>query len=734
MHMNLVLKPRPFWLSVGCFVGTAVLSVTTVLAADKDNVELQEVNVTAKKASDTKPVKGYQATRSTSATRTDTELVNVPQAITVITRDFMQDQSMQSIADAVRYVPGVQAAQGEGNRDQLVLRGNQTSGDLFVDGLRDDIQTYRDLYNTDRIEVLKGPNGMIFGRGGAGGVINRVSKKAGWDPVKDLSVSYGSFDHRRITADYGQGLTDDIAFRINGVYENSNSYRDGVSLERFGITPTFTIKPDDKTDIMLSAEYFKDQRVGDRGIPSVNGPGDSRLNNRPYNISNYDQFFGNARQSPTETETVAFNAIISHAFDNGIQVKNSTRLAFYDKYYQNVYADGSVKNNGMLDIGAYRDETKRENLINQTDISWNAMTGSIEHKLLTGLEINVQDTQNNRTTPSTASETDGAGKFATVSALTPFATAPDFNRLFRKQQSDFTVVGTYLQDQIIFNPHWQAVVGLRHDRIDTDFRDLIGNKQFNITNNLWSPRAGLIFKPSTTSSLYANYSSAYVPRAGDQLIGISTINSSSTAFLAPEKFINKEIGFKWDIDTNLSLTAAAFHLERQNIAVADPSVPGQILLLDGQVTKGLEVGLTGQVTDQWQVFGAFTLQEGEVTKTQNNTNANNIIPKGSALALTPTRTFSLWNKYQINEVWAVGLGMITRSEMFAATPTATQSTVLPGYTRFDAAIFAKISPKWDAQINIENLTNKDYALFAHNNNNITPGAPLNARATLNYHF
>jgi catecholate siderophore receptor len=198
---SLKLTPQPVLNALGLLLSSSILSISSLAAAETSPQELKEVEVTAEKESDTKPVKGYQAKRSTTATRTDSELVDVPQAITVITRDFIQDQSMQSIADAVRYVPGVQAAQGEGNRDQLVLRGNQTTGDLFVDGLRDDIQTYRDLYNTDRIEVLKGANGMIFGRGGAGGVVNRVSKKAGWDPVRDISVSYGSFEHRRIAAD-----------------------------------------------------------------------------------------------------------------------------------------------------------------------------------------------------------------------------------------------------------------------------------------------------------------------------------------------------------------------------------------------------------------------------------------------------------------------------------------------------------------------------------------------------
>lgn len=717
---------RPILLSVGVFFSSALLSATAV-AATEEVTELKEVEVTAKKESDTKPVKGYQAKRSTTATRTDTALVNVPQAITVITRDFMQDQSMQSIADAVRYVPGVQAAQGEGNRDQLVLRGNQTTGDLFLDGLRDDIQTYRDLYNTDRIEVLKGANGMIFGRGGAGGVVNRVSKKAGWDAVNDLSVSYGSFDHRRIAADYGQGLSDELAFRLNAVYENSHSYRDGVALRRYGVTPTFTIKPGDKTEIILSAEYFKDERIADRGVPSLIGSDNSNLNNRPYRISDYDKFFGSAKLSPTATETVAFNAAISHAFDNGVQVKNSTRLAYYDKYYQNVYARSSVSNAGTLQLGAYRDNTKRENLINQTDVTYTTNTGNITHTLLAGMELAAQDTTNKRLTP-----VGGENLGTTVTAENPLLSGITFNNVTRDQKSDFTATAFYVQDQIIFNPQWQAVVGLRHDHLNTRYTDLRPANFANIevSNNLLSPRAGLIYKPTADSSIYVNYSTSYVPRAGDQLIGLTV----SSATFKPEKFINKEVGAKWDITPNLALTAAIFKLERENVLAADPSNTGNSILLDGQETTGLELGAAGKVTDQWQVMGAFTLQDGEITERQANSTAANVINKGAELAMTPTRTFSLWNKYQINDTWAVALGVVSRSEMYAATPTVGASTVLPGYTRFDAAIFAKLSPQWDAQINIENLTNKDYALFAHNNNNITPGAPLNARATLNYHF
>lgn len=709
-------------------LGVTFLFNQQLCVADSSEITLEELKVVSPKYNDTKPVKGYNAKQSTTATRTDTDLINVPQAVTVITKDLMADQSMQSIADAVRYVPGVQAAQGEGNRDQLVLRGNNTTSDLFVDGLRDDIQTYRDLYNTDRIEVLKGPNGMIFGRGGAGGVVNRVSKKAGWSPVKEVTLSAGSFDHKRISADYGQGLSDTVAFRLNAVYEDSGSYRDGVNLKRYGLAPSLTVRPSDNTKIELGAEYFKDDRIADRGVPALAGAGNSQLNIRPYNIGNRDQFFGNAQLSPSVAETGAFNAIITHAFDNGVQIKNSTRLANYDKFYQNVFANGAVTNAGQVQLAAYNDKTQRDNFINQTDVTYTAKLAGLEHKILVGAEFNFQDTINQRFTP-TGSTTDN-GNFAVVSATNPFAVPVNFNQLRRDQKSDVTLVGVYLQDQIILNEHWQAVVGVRHDKVDTDYTNLLPASfaKISVSDSFVSPRAGLIYKPTENSSIYANYSTSYVPRAGDQLVSLTVVNAS----FAPEKFINKEIGVKWDILPNLALTTALFKLERENIQATDPNNNAQQILLDGQETTGLELALNGKLTEKLQTMASYTLQDGEITKQQGS--GNSAILKGSDLALTPSQSFALWNKYQINDRWAVALGVVGRSEMYALLPTASASTILPGYTRFDAAVFAKITPEWHAQINIENLTNKEYALTAQNNNNITPGAPLNLRATLNYQF
>lgn len=723
-------------------VALATLTLYTPLSfAEQEALTLDEVEVVSDVISDTQPVKGYNAKKSITATKTDTDLIDVPQSVTVITQDLIKDMSLQSMTEVVQYVPGVQASQGEGNRDAVNFRGaGVTTGDFYLDGVRDDIQTYRDFYNTDRIEVLKGANAMIFGRGGSGGVINRVSKEAGWDPVRELSLSYGAYDHKRTTIDIGDAISEGAAFRINAVYEDSDSYRDGVDLERYGITPTFTFKPSEQTKIVLSAEYFKDKRIGDRGMPSLrSGEGPSGdLNNRPFDIGDHSTFYGNARLSPNETETVAFNALIEHAFDNGLTLRNRTRYADYDKYYQNVFASSSVNNtNGNFSVSAYRDDTDRENLINQTDLIYNLKFDQIEHKLLAGVELGYQDTKNSRLRPQNGTGGGNERLTTTQNVSDPTFTGPVLLNTFsrnRKSQADIT--SFYLQDQIVLSPMWEVILGVRHDRFEVEHTNLLNGQRLDNTDNKVSPRGGLIFKPIENLSIYASYSQTFVPRAGDQLADLTF----SSASFRPEKFINQEVGVKYDITPALSLTAAVYKLDRENIAIINPSDPSETILVDGQETKGFELGIAGKITSKWSIFGGYAYQDGETTKdvlTFNNMGTrtpNNDILKGAELGQTPEHTFSLWNRYDFNETWGAAIGVISRSEMFALTPTASQSTILPGYTRYDAAIYGKFSESLRLQVNLENLTNKEYALSAHNNNNIVPGSPFTGRATLIYNF
>jgi catecholate siderophore receptor len=277
---------------------------------------------------------GYRTAAAKSATKTQTPFRDVPQSITVVTNQLMRDQLMTSVADVVRYVPGITTHQGENNRDQIIVRGNSSSADFFVNTVRDDVQYYRDVYNLDRIEALKGPNAMIFGRGGAGGVINRVTKEASLQQVRELALLGGSYGNERFTSDLGQSLAKTVAVRLNGMFESSDSFRHDVSLDRYGVRPALTFTPSDRTTVKLAYEYLHDTRVADRGITSFRGaPAD-------VDIATY---YGDPSNSHVRANVNPASATIEHRVGR-VVVRNHTLFGAYDRFYQN-YVPGAVTTN-----------------------------------------------------------------------------------------------------------------------------------------------------------------------------------------------------------------------------------------------------------------------------------------------------------------------------------------------------------------------------------------------------
>lgn len=651
----------------------------------------------------------YTVKSSSTATKTDTLLRDTPQSITVITKELMRDQNMQNLSDVVRYVPGIVTAQGEGNRDTAVFRGNSSTSDFYIDGIKDDVQYFRDFYNIESVEALKGSNAMIFGRGGSGGVINRISKQAGWTPVREASVTLGQWDLRRGTADYNHVINDNVAVRLTAMAEKSDSYRDGVNIERYGVNPTVAIRAGKNTSVVLGYERFHDDRVADRGIPSQNG--------HPYR-TDPSQFFGNQEQSPVWARVDAFNATIDHDFGNGVSLRNRTRYADYDKFYQNVFANGAAAN-GNVTLASYSTATQRTNLFNQTDVFFSLNTGSIKHKLVAGVELGRQETDNLRKT----------GPGGSVPLSNPRLNGPF---VFATSGSDAnnhgvaTVASVYLQDQIEFSPQWQVIAGVRYDRFNVDFQNnaLANKPRFEVRDTPVSPRLGLVYKPFEAMSLYGSYSIAYVPRAGEQL---GSLNARVSAF-DPEEFKNMEIGAKWDIRPDLSASAAIYQLDRSNVAIISPSNPAQSILVDGQRTKGVELGLSGKINPQWSVMGGYAYQDAKLA---NATNDNDKTLNGATLAMVPKHTFSLWNRYDLDSQWAAGLGVSYRDSIYASVDN---KVTLPNYTRVDVALFYKLNKNYQLQANVENLLNKDYYASAHNNNNITPGSPRALRVTLNATF
>ncbi len=669
---------------------------------------LPTITVSAKVSS------GYTVPKISTATKTNTPLIDIPQSISVVTQEAIKDQNILSMSDAVRYVPGMGISQGEGNRDALVFRGNRSTADFFVDGIRDDVQYFRDIYNIERVEVLKGPNGMIFGRGGSGGVINRVVKEAGWSPIQEITAQAGSFNAKRVALDVGQGINEVAAVRLNAMYEDSGSFRDGVDLKRYGVNPTVTLMPTNNTKVVLNAEYFKDERVADRCISSFQG--------RPLN-TNVSTFFGDPNRSPTNSELKAVNALIEHKFDNEVTIRNRTRYAAQDKFYQNVYPNAVNAAGTDVAINAYNDTTQRNTFFNQTDLLFSLNTGKVKHDLVVGLEIGRQETDSLRRTGffnNTATS-------VTAPLTNPITTVPI---TFRTQASDADnhsvtkQTALYLQDQIKLLPQLQAILGVRYDRIEVDFRknNAAPALDINTKDNFFSPRVGLVYKPIETVSIYTSYSLSYLPRAGEQLTSLTVTNQA----LEPEKFKNVEVGAKWDIQPNLALTTALFQLDRTNVIIPDPNNGAISRLGGGQRNKGFELGLAGRITPAWSVMGGYTYQDGVITNTLSST-----AREGAVLAELPKNNFSLWNRYDINPRWGVGLGVINRGAMF----TSTDNTVrLPGFTRVDAAVYARIDKNMRAQLNIENLFDTKYFASAQNNNNISPGSPIAARVSLIANF
>jgi catecholate siderophore receptor len=660
------------------------------------------------------PVNGYRATQSSTFTKTDTPLKEVPASISVVPAQLIKDQAMQGMADIFRYVPGAISAQGENNRDQVILRGISTSADFYLNGVRDDPQIFRDLYNAERVEVLKGPGGMIFGRGGAGGVVNRVTKKPTFGRTAEASVTAGSYDQLRTTLDYGTVINDKVAFRLNAMAETADSFRNGVDLKRFGINPTLAIVLSERTLLNLDFEHYRDGRTPDRGNPSLNG--------KPFLLGR-STFFGNADQSTSHSFVDGFSAILDHDFGSGVTLRNTFRSTRYDKFYQNVYPGSAVSGAGTLTLSAYNNNNERTNIFNQTDLVSKFSTGTLQHTLLAGVEVGHQNSDNKRNTGFF-----GANTSALVSAANPFAVATIFRPNGTDANNNVTsdITGVYLQDQITLSPQWKILAGVRYDRFEVDFDDrrtLVTATDLARTDTAYSPRGGLIWTPTAASTYYLNYSCAFLPSAEQLSLANGTVD------LSPETAKNYEGGARWDLLPNLTLSAAVFRTDRNNVKVTDPTNPTLFVKTGLQRTQGIEVGLQGDVTDRWQVYGGYANLHGRVVNPlTTGTTPGATVAAGTKLPLVPNNTFSLWNKFNLLNGWAAGVGLVYQDESFASI---SNTVTISSFWRTDGAVYYTFAGgKTRVALNVENIFDRTYFPTVDGDNNITVGAPRNARLTL----
>jgi catecholate siderophore receptor len=653
--------------------------------------------------------KGYRPTLSSSSTRTLTPIREIPQAITSFSAPLLRDLNLPTVARAMEYVPGVVMGQGEGHRDAPTIRGQSTTADFYVDGVRDDAQYYRDTYNVAQLDALKGSNAAVFGRGGGGGVINRVMKQAQFTPVYSGRAETGSWNQRRFSLDVGQRIAPHTAGRVNVLHEAGDGFRRAFDYERSGINPTVAVLAGPVL-VQAGGEHFSDRRTVDRGIPSFAGapaPLDARA------------FVGDPTQNHGTLTAQSGYVMATWSARPGLQLRTHARTYHYDKFYQNTFANSGLNSAGtQFTIGGYNNSNDRHSLFNQTDLVWEASRGAVKQTLLVGTEVSRQRTDNYR---ETAYFNNTATSF-TVTPASPTVTVPV---TWRQSATDAnnrattTVAAAFVQEQLKLGTHVSLLGGVRHDRFTMALTDRRTGNQFDRTDNLLAPRGALIITPASPISLYGSWSMSYLPSSGDQFGSLT----ASTETIKPEAFRNREVGLKWAFLPTVDVTAAWFVLDRSNTTAPDPLDATRLVQTGRQQTHGTELGLQGAVTSRWDIMGGVALQRARIVSRTSAARA------GASVPLVPHTTASVWNKLRITRQSSVSLGVVHQGDRYAAVDNTVR---LPAFTRLDGSVFLNLPRGLSTQVHLENVLDTRYTATSQGNNNIMPGTGRTVRLVLAY--
>ncbi|MFJ4289338.1 TonB-dependent receptor [Cupriavidus sp. NPDC089707] len=660
---------------------------------------------------------GYNPPNAVSATKTEAPLRDVPQTVNVVTAEVMRDQHATSMQDALKNVPGVSFSHGDGQRDQVSIRGFTAIADQFVDGIRDDALYFRDLSNVDRVEVVKGPAAVLYGRGSAGGLINRVTKKPGID-VTDFALSYGMWADRRAEADVGRVFADGAAaFRITGAVQKANSYRSQQFLDRKAIAPSLELRVAPETTVLFQADYLEDRRVTDFGIPAYRG--------RPVDVP-ASRYYGaaNARDADySQSRVFSGTATINHRFNQNWSIRNATRYYHYSLDRNNTLTarvDEAARTLAMNHGNVRREE---HGWFNQTDLTQKATFLGMEHEILYGMEIGQQNKdQTNNTTAVLAAD----GSVARFDLFNPVL--PTLPRMVPGNPSlsnlgVFNTLAFYTQDMIKFSEQWKALVGVRYDNFQQQTKNRIaGQRDLSRTDTAWSPRAGLVWQPSKAQSYYVSWSKSFQPS------GEAFALAGNNADLAPETTNNTEVGAKYDwLNGKASTTISVFRLERNNIKVQN-AAGNAILPIGTQRTDGMELSGAAELPQGWRILAGYAYLDARVT---NSTQIESGQPvQGKRATLTPMHSGNVWLTKDLGHGFGVGAGLNLVGKRFA---NPGNTVTLPGYVTADAMAWYRRGA-FEAQLNVYNLFDKGYIVSAHGTNpNLNmPGAPRSVMATLRY--
>ena len=643
---------------------------------------------------------------------------DIPKSISVVTNDQIKAQGLNSVGDIIDYTPGVNNSQGEGHRDAAVIRGVRTTQDFYRDGIRDDVQYYRPLYNIEQVEIIRGPDALLSGFGGGYGLINRVSKKGQiGEDFTVLSGTIDTFGETNVQLDKNMQLNDQTALRVNIFGENLENHRDFYYGDGFGLNPTLKYDLGDGSTLDISYEYLDQERFIDRGIPTG-------ADNKPVK-SLKDIVFGDSTENFSTHEAHILRAIFEHQATDNLRGKLSASHSDHDKMYKNFYASAYDAANNTATLDGYIDTTKRSTSIISYDLSGEFETGGITHRITVGAEYLDTDNDNDRYhanwLPDFNADSDtevftiarplnlsgGVGVNSDGNTTTNYYTGANRDRA-DETFADINVLSFYLNDEIALTDSLDLILGARFDNMDID---VSGTTTGSDEDDTISPRVGLIFDLTEQASVYASYSETFAPKAGDQYAKVAANDDK----IDPDTFENLEFGVRYDLPIGLSFSAAYFEVEANKPEYDTVTMTSSMVKSD---ISGFELQLIGSLTDQWFLSAGYTNLDAK---------AND----GDPLREAPENMFSIWNNYTVSDRLALNLGVIYQDETVIKTGS---SAILPEYTRVDVGANYALTENTIVGLNIENLTDELYFPHSHSTHQASVGAPINAMLSITSRF
>ncbi|MDM5180488.1 TonB-dependent siderophore receptor [Massilia sp. DJPM01] len=670
---------------------------------------LKEITVSATRDQDA----DYNPPTSTSATKIDAPLRDIPQTVNVVPLSVLRDQGARSLQDVLKAVPGIGLSHGDGQRDQVTIRGFTAIADQFVDGMRDDALYFRDLSNTEQVEIIKGPASVLYGRGSSGGLINRISKKPGINK-NEVSLQAGSWNQRRAEIDVARAdSASPVALRVTGAIERADSYRDQQFLDREAFAPSVSLKISDATKVLLQAEYLNDKRVTDFGVPAYRG--------KPVDVP-AGTYYGaaNAKDNDySEAQVKAFGFTLDHRFNDAWSLRNAFRHYNYTLDRNNTLA-------GAVDEKALTASLNRSNVLrdesgyfNQTELKQIATLAGMRHQLLYGVEVGKQEKDQLFRSQNNIAK---VKLFHPVAPVLPFtvSAAPSTDNL-----GVMTVASAYVQDMAALSAQWKALAGVRFDRFEQETRERrAGQSNLARVDRAWSPRAGLVYQPGETQSYFASFSKSFQPS------GESFALAANNAQIAPEETTNKEVGAKFDLfDGNATASVSLFRLERTNIKATDPAT-NRLIPIGTQRSDGIELTFAGKLGDGWQLWSGYAYLDARAVSSVAVDAGQPV--QGKRPTLTPVHSANVWLTKSLGNGFGVGGGANAVGKRFA---NPGNTVTLPGYATIDAMAYYR-QGKVDIQLNAMNLADRQYIVAGHgsNGNLNLPGAPRSVQLTARYAF